>query len=91
MKNKSIRKISMSVTSMMIACGLLASGASAMAQADELSDADASVEGRSAHRHCSNRTLFGDYGGTAEGVLLNIPGFPPEVQIRVVQIGRAHV
>ena len=42
-----------------IACGLLASG-SAMAQANG--------------EHCSNRTVFGNYGFSAEGVLLPAPG-----------------
>ena len=37
----------------MIVCGLLVSGDSAMAQPDG--------------RHCSNRTLFGNYGVAVEG------------------------
>jgi hypothetical protein len=52
----------------MIVCGLLALHASAMAQSNE--------------PHCSNRTLFGNYGSAAEGVLLNVPGLPPEAQFR---------
>jgi hypothetical protein len=36
----------------------------------------------SQERRCSNRTLFGDYGSAGEGVLLNIPGLPPEAQFR---------
>jgi hypothetical protein len=35
-------------------------------------------------RRCSNRTLSGDYGGTAQGVLLGVPGLPPEAQFRSV-------
>jgi len=31
-----------------------------------------------APRHCSNRTLHGAYGCSTQGVLLNIPGLPPE-------------
>jgi hypothetical protein len=54
----------------MIVCGLVASGASAMAQ----SATAESHEGR-----CSNRTLAGDYGFTLEGVIL-----APNFQIRGV-------
>jgi len=57
MKKQSL--ISMIATPMMIVCGLLGSGASAMAESDG--------------GHCSNRTLFGDYGAAVEGVLI-IPG-----------------
>jgi len=63
----------------MIVCGLLGSGASAMAEPDG--------------RQCSNRTLFGNYGGAVEGVLI-IPG-APELQFRAVTMnhfdGRGHV
>jgi len=58
MKRQSLR-ISMIATPMMIVCGLLGSGASAMAESDG--------------GHCSNRTLFGDYGASVEGVLI-LPG-----------------
>jgi hypothetical protein len=51
----------------LIACSLLASGAPALADSDDL--------------HCSNRTVFGDYGSSSEGVLLGIPG-QAEVQFR---------
>ncbi len=37
---------------------------------------------------CSNRTLQGDYGFASEGVLLGVPGFPPEAQFR--SVGMAH-
>ena len=47
----------------MIVCGLLASGTSAMAQSND--------------GHCSNRTLFGDFGYSSEGVLLPAPGDTP--------------
>lgn len=66
-------KISMIATPLMIVCGLLASGASARAES----------EGGA----CSNRTLQGDYGYAAEGVLLGIPGLP-EVQFR--SVGMTH-
>ena len=54
---------------MMVLCGLLASGASAMAQ---------SATAESHEGHCSNRTLSGEYGCSTQGVLLNVPGLPPE-------------
>src|SRR5437899_8426265 len=56
-----------------LGCALLASGGSAIAQ---------SVTSESHEGPCSNRTLFGDYGSAPEGVLLNIPGLPPEAQFR---------
>jgi hypothetical protein len=56
----------------MIVCGLLASGASAMAQSNE--------------GHCSNRTLFGDYGYASEGVLLPAPG----VSLQFRSVGMTH-
>jgi hypothetical protein len=49
----------------MIVCGLLTLGSSAIAQSNE--------------GHCSNRTLFGDYGFKLEGVIL-----APNFQIRGV-------
>jgi hypothetical protein len=53
----------------MIVCSLLAVTVSAMAQSDKAE----SHEG-----HCSNRTLSGEYGCSVQGVLLNVPGLPPE-------------
>jgi hypothetical protein len=55
-----ISRFSMTATPMIIVCGLLASGVSAMASQDD--------------RSCSNRTLSGDYGSAADGVLLPAPG-----------------
>jgi hypothetical protein len=57
-----MRKKSVSGMSMvaMMVCGFLASSAFAMAQV--------------ADPHCSNRTVFGNYGYSAEGVLLPAPG-----------------
>ena len=63
MTKQSLR-ISMMATPLMIVCGLLGSGASATAEAQD--------------GPCSNRTLHGDYGSAVEGVLLNISGLPPE-------------
>jgi hypothetical protein len=67
-------KISMLATPLMIVCGLLVSGASAIAQSDDQ------------HCSCSNRTLSGDYGSTAQGVLLPNPGLPPELPFTSVGV-----
>jgi len=56
----------------MVVCGLLASGTSAMAQSND--------------GHCSNRTLFGDYGYSSEGVLLPAPG----VALQFRSVGITH-
>jgi hypothetical protein len=69
MKNKSILRILVPATHTMILCFLLASGVSALAQASN---------GEPGNRRCSNRTLSGDYGCSVQGVLLNVPGLPPE-------------
>jgi hypothetical protein len=65
MQNKTISRISM--VPILIICGLLASGACAMAQSED---------GR-----CSNRTLFGDYGFSIEGV----GGLPPGASINAIR------
>jgi hypothetical protein len=63
-----IRNLKLS-THTMIVCGLLGFSVSAVAQStNETTDG-----GR-----CSNRTLKGDYGCSVQGVLLNVPGLPPE-------------
>jgi hypothetical protein len=69
MKNKSALKISMITVSVMI-YGLLASGASAIAQSND----GISALSRSEFTHCSDRTLSGDYGSSSQGVLLPPPG-----------------
>ena len=69
MQRKSVSRMRMLA---MIVCGLLASGASAMAQSNE--------------GHCSNRTLFGDYGYASEGVLLPAPG----VTLQFRSVGMTH-
>jgi len=38
--------------------------------------------------HCSNRTLYGDYGCSIQGFLLDVPGLPP--QATFVGITAAH-
>ena len=55
MQNKSISRISLAATPIMIVCGLLAAGSSARA--------DDGVDTK-----CTNRTLLGDYGFAIEGV-----------------------
>jgi hypothetical protein len=72
--HKQSLKISMLATPLMIVCGLLVSGASAIAQSDDQ------------HCSCSNRTLSGDYGSTAQGVLLPNPGLPPELPFTSVGV-----
>ena len=52
-------------------CFLLAFGASAVAQSN-------STPAHARDGQCSNRTLHGAYGCSVQGVLLNIPGLPPE-------------
>jgi hypothetical protein len=74
--NKQSFKVSMLATPLMIVCGLLVSGVSAMADSDDQ------------RCSCSNRTLSGDYGSTAQGVLLPNPGMPPELPF--TSIGVTH-
>ena len=69
MKDNLISRIVMPATHTMFLCFLLASGVSALAQ----SKSETTNGGR-----CSNRTLSGDYGCSVQGVLLNVPGLPPE-------------
>jgi hypothetical protein len=60
-------------TTPMILCALLAFSAAAVAQSKSTPASTAAGNG-----HCSNRTLSGKYGCSVQGVLLNIPGLPPE-------------
>jgi hypothetical protein len=69
MKNNWLSTKSRLATHTTIVCGLLAFSLSAVAQSRE----EATSGGR-----CSNRTLNGDYGCSVQGVLLNVPGLPPE-------------
>ena len=73
MQKKSVSRISMVVTPMMIVCGLLVAGSSAWA------DDDKDIK-------CTNRTLLGDYGFSIEGVFPAIPGAPVNF-IRGVAMG----
>jgi hypothetical protein len=66
-----ISKVSMMAMPAMVACSLLMSGAPAPAQSRNPSTFPLSV----AQGGCSNRTLYGDYGFTIEGTILdaNLP------------------
>jgi hypothetical protein len=81
MKNKSALKISMITVSVMIG-GLLASGASAIAQSND----GISALSQSGLTHCSNRTLYGDYGSNSQGVLL----VPPALTLQFVGVTMTH-
>jgi len=65
MNNESLR-VAMIATPLMIICGVLASGASLMAQ----SGTEPLRESAEPHHTCSNRTLRGDYGATVEGFVV---------------------
>jgi hypothetical protein len=60
MQKKSISRISIVVTPLMIVCGLLLSAPLSKAESEDGS--------------CSNRTLRGDYGFSVEGLILPGPG-----------------
>jgi hypothetical protein len=70
MNHQLISKVSMIAMPMMIVGCLFVSGAPAMAQANF----GASAQGQPNFKHCSDRTLSGDYGYAAEGLLLPAPG-----------------
>ncbi len=78
MQTKLVSRISMVAIPIMIACGLLVAPSSlrVAASSPQADDGDTKV--------CTNHTLHGDYGSAVEGVLLNIPGLPPEAQFRAV-------
>jgi hypothetical protein len=73
MKNNPLSKSLMPATPMMILCGLLAFATSAIAQSNSALPGAAP-----SNRHCSNRTLSGEYGCSVQGFLLNFPGLPPQ-------------
>jgi hypothetical protein len=79
MKRKSVLRMSMVAVPTMIVGGLLVAASSARVDQERgtgRDDEDTKV--------CTNKTLQGDYGSAVEGVLLNIPGLPPEAQFRAV-------
>ena len=82
MRNKSISKVLMAVTPMMIACVVLALGSSAMAQSRDLARRDG---GR-----CSNNTLSGDYGLAVDATLLG-PGLPLRAVVMQHYDGRGNI
>jgi hypothetical protein len=85
MKNKLFGKASMIAIPMGIACFLLASGAPATAQQQNLSTLSQGFE-----PSCSNQTLVGNYGFTIEGTILDA-----NLQIRGLALqhydGRGHI
>ena len=72
MKSNLLSRILMPAIPTMILCGFLA-GTSAVAQSNS-----ALANAVPGNRHCSNRTLSGEYGCSVQGVLLNVPGLPPQ-------------
>jgi hypothetical protein len=72
MKDRWISRILMVVAPAMIVCVVLGSRTPAVGQSDEVGE----VSG-----HCSNRTLFGDYGGQIEGTILG-PNLPLRTLIK---------
>ena len=74
MQRKSISRISMIGTPLMLVCGLLFTASSVRADDEDTK--------------CTNRTLRGDYGFTAEGVLIGTPGLPAQAPFR--SVGLAH-
>jgi hypothetical protein len=65
MQKQCVTKLSGFVSLVMMSCGLLAAGATAVAQS--------SADSQSGALQCSNRMLWGDYGASAEGLVLPAP------------------
>jgi hypothetical protein len=76
-----ISRVSTVASRMTIVCAMLGIGSLAWAQMED----EARGNGEEI---CSNRTLRGDYGYAAAGVLLNTPGLPPVTQFR--SVGMTH-
>jgi hypothetical protein len=74
MQGKPISRISMFAAPILAVCALFFTASSARAH-----DEDAK---------CTDRTLQGDYGFAVEGVLIDIPGLPPQAPFR--SVGVAH-
>jgi hypothetical protein len=70
MQTKSVSKMVMVVALMVIACGLLASGKSALAQSNQTPTSGNDGNGQ----RCSNRTLNGSYAYSSNGQVLPAPG-----------------
>jgi hypothetical protein len=82
MNSRLFAKVSMHAMPVAIASCLLLSGTPAMAQANVGDWA----QGQSNFKHCSDRTLSGDYGYASEGVLLPAPG----VSLEFRSVGMTH-
>jgi hypothetical protein len=78
MQKQSVTKLSGFVSLVMMACGLLAAGATAVAQS--------SADSQSGALQCSNRMLWGDYGFSSEGLV--IPA--PNVTAQFRSVGTTH-
>lgn len=79
MKKKSVLRMSMVAVPTIIIYALLVAASSARIDQEQGAGRDDEHT-----KTCSNNTLQGDYGAAVEGVLLNIPGLPPEAQFRAV-------
>jgi hypothetical protein len=75
MQTKSVLRMSMVAIPVMVVSGLLVAASSARVDQER-------GTGHEDGDTCTNKTLQGDYGSASEGVLLNIPGLPPEAQFR---------
>jgi hypothetical protein len=73
MQRKSISRIAIITARVVVVCGLLFAVSGARADDDD---------------KCTDRTVRGDYGFAAEGVLLGTPGLPAQAQFR--SLGVAH-
>jgi hypothetical protein len=78
MKKQSVTKLSGFVSLVIMSCGLLAAGATAVAQS--------SADSQSRALQCSNRMLSGDYGSSSEGLI--IPA--PNVTLPFRSVGTTH-
>src|SRR5882724_12901212 len=77
MRRKSVLRMSMAAVPAIIICGILVAASSARVDQERGTGHE---DGNT--RACTDKTLQGDYGSAGEGVLLNIPGLPPEAQFR---------
>jgi hypothetical protein len=71
MQRKSMSRISMIATPIMVVCGLLFTASVARADDDD---------------KCTDRTIRGDFGFVSEGVLIGIPGLPAQAPFRSVGV-----
>jgi hypothetical protein len=83
MQWKAVFKMSMVAVPILVVSGLMVAASPARVELGRGAVHDDDVA-----KGCSNRTLRGDYGFLAQGVLIGIPGLPTEVQFR--SVGVAH-